>query len=43
MKQENFKSMNKSLKSINEVKRMLNAGTKRYLLKTIIEITTYYH
>jgi hypothetical protein len=35
--------MNKSPKSINQVKRMLNASTERYLLKLIIKITTFYH
>jgi hypothetical protein len=35
--------MNKCLKSINKVKRMLIACKKRYLLKFIIKITTNYH
>jgi hypothetical protein len=35
--------MNKSFKSINKVKQMINADIKRYLLKPIIKSTTYYH
>jgi hypothetical protein len=34
---------NKSHTSINKVKWMLSASTKRYLLKPIISIATYYH